>query len=111
MGRSFSATAWWALQAETLVTAASSAGSRRPITNKRESDGVSAHEFSRRTGLGLNTASRLRAGKRFRPTAQTILASEREFGWPVAEQVGAVVEGRYTREINERVFQTEEGAA
>src|SRR4051812_13805321 len=38
-GRSFSAAAWWALQAETLLTAASSAGSRRPITNKRESDG------------------------------------------------------------------------
>jgi hypothetical protein len=40
-----------------------------------------------------------------------MLAIEREFGWPVAEQVGAVAEGRYTREINERVFQTEEGAA
>ncbi len=37
-----------------------------------------------------------------------MLAIEREFGWPVAEQVGAVAEGRYTREINERVFQTEE---
>jgi hypothetical protein len=72
---------------------------------------VSAHEFSRRTGLGLNTASGLRAGERSRPTAQTTLAIEREFGWPVAEQVGAVAEGRYTREINERVFQTEEGAA
>jgi hypothetical protein len=40
-----------------------------------------------------------------------MLAIEREFGWPVAEQVGAVAEGRYTLEINERVFQTEEGAA
>jgi hypothetical protein len=29
-----------------------------------------------------------------------MLAIEREFGWPVAEQVGAVAEGRYTREIN-----------
>ena len=72
---------------------------------------VSAHEFSRRTGLGPNTASRLRAGKRSQPTAQTMLAIEREFGWPVAEQVGAVAEGRYTREINERVFQKEERAA
>jgi len=32
-----------------------------------------------------------------------VLAIEREFGRPVAEQVGAVAEGRYTREINERV--------
>jgi hypothetical protein len=40
-----------------------------------------------------------------------MLAIQREFGWPVAEQAGAVAEGRYTREINERVFQTEEGAA
>jgi len=40
-----------------------------------------------------------------------MLAIEREFGWPDAEQVGAVAEGRYTREIDERVFQTEEGAA
>ncbi len=64
---------------------------------------VSAHEFSRRTGLGLNTASRLRAEKRSRPTAQTMLAIEWEFGCPVAKQVGAVAEGRYTREIDERV--------
>jgi len=28
-----------------------------------------------------------------------------------AEQVGAVAEIRYTRELHERVFQTEEGAA
>ena len=53
----------------------------------------------------------MRAGTRSQPTAQTTLAIEREFGWPVAEQVGAVAEGRYTLEINERVFQTEEGAA
>jgi hypothetical protein len=72
---------------------------------------VSAHEFSRRTGLGFNTASRLRAGKRSRHTAQTMFAIEREFGWPFVGQVGAVARGRYTREINERVFQTEEGAA
>jgi hypothetical protein len=39
VGRSFSATAWRALPAETLVPAASSAGSTRPIMNKRESDG------------------------------------------------------------------------
>ena len=65
----------------------------------------------RTKSLGLNTASRLRAGKRSRPTVQTMLAIEREFGWPVAEQVGAAAEGRYTREIDERVFQTEEGAA
>jgi hypothetical protein len=62
---------------------------------------VSAHEFSRRTGVGLNTASRARAGKGSRPTAQTMLVIERGFGWPVAEQVGAVAEGRYTLEINE----------
>jgi hypothetical protein len=72
---------------------------------------VSVHEFSRRADLGLNTASRLRAGTRSRPTAQTMLAIERQFGWPVAEQVGAVAEGRYTLKLNERVFQTEEGAA
>jgi transcriptional regulator with XRE-family HTH domain len=72
---------------------------------------VSIHQLSRRADLGLNTASRLRAGTRSRPTAQTMLAIERQFGRPVAEQVGAVAEGRYTREINERVFQTEEGAA
>jgi hypothetical protein len=94
-----------------LLTAASSAGSRRPITNKGRVIAVSAHEFSRRTGLGFNTAGWLRAGKRSRHTAQTMLAIQREFGWPVAEQAGAVAEGRYTREINERVFQTEEGAA
>jgi hypothetical protein len=40
-----------------------------------------------------------------------MLAIEREFGWPVAEQVGAVAEGRLHTEVNERVFQTEEGAA
>jgi len=40
-----------------------------------------------------------------------MFAIEREFGWPVAGQVGAVAGGRYTLEINERVFQTEEGAA
>lgn len=72
---------------------------------------VSAHEFSRRTGLGLNTASRLRSGRRSRPTAQAMLAIERAFGWLVAEQVDAVVEGRYTHEINARAFRTEEGAA
>ena len=72
---------------------------------------VSVRDCSRRADLGLNTASRLRAGTRSRPTAQTMLAIEREFGWPVAEQFGAVAQGRYTREINERVFQTEEGAA
>jgi hypothetical protein len=59
---------------------------------------VSVHEFSRRADLGLNTASRLRAGKRSPPTAQTMVAIEQEFGWPAAEQVGAVTEGRYTLE-------------
>lgn len=72
---------------------------------------VSVHEFSRRADLGLNTASRLRAGKRSRPTVQTMLAIEREFGRPVPSRSVAVAEGRYTLELNERVFQTEEGAA
>jgi hypothetical protein len=72
---------------------------------------VSAHDFGRRTGLGFNRASRLRAGKRSRHTARTMFAIEREFGWPVAGQFGAVAGGRHTLEIHERVFQTEEGAA
>jgi hypothetical protein len=72
---------------------------------------VSAHEFSRRTGLGLNTASRLRAGKRSRPTAQTMLANERSSARRLPSRSVPLAEGRYTLEINERVFQTEEGAA
>jgi hypothetical protein len=72
---------------------------------------VSVHEFSRRADIGLNTASRLRARKRSRAAARIMLAIEREFGRLVAEQIRAVAEGRYTLEIDERVFQTEEGAA
>jgi hypothetical protein len=40
-----------------------------------------------------------------------MLAIKRAFGWLVAEQVDAMVEGRYTHEINARAFRTEEGAA
>jgi hypothetical protein len=39
-----------------------------------------------------------------------MLAIERAFGSLVAEQVDAMVEGRYTHEINARAFR-EEGAA
>ncbi len=86
-------------------------GAETADDNRRRVMAVSAHEFSRRTGLGLNTVSRLRSGRRSRPTAQTMLAIERAFGWLVAEQVDAMVEGRYTHEINARAFRTEEGAA
>ena len=72
---------------------------------------VSAHEFRRETGLGLNMASRLRSCIGSRPTARTMLAIERALGWSVAEQVTALAAGRYAREINARVFRAQEGGA
>ncbi len=37
-----------------------------------------------------------------------MLAFESEFGWPVAEHVRASVDGCYTREINNRIFNNDE---
>jgi hypothetical protein len=94
-----------------LVTAASSAGSRRPITNKTVSDGGLCTRVQQAYWLRTQHGQPLASRKALPAYGQTMLPIEREFGWPVAEQVGAVAEGRYALEINERVFQTEEGAA
>jgi hypothetical protein len=45
---------------------------------------VSAHEFSRQTGLGFIRRAAFARVSGQRPSARTMLAIERAFGWPVA---------------------------